>query len=285
MSIEGKLSRFNWSADNWGVNPSATPGTLVTPGASNAWGSITSILSALANEAHALNLRIMGGATTTAAKPQVMEVYYDPAGGTSWTQLLIPAFPMGASALITQAGSGYSFLFPIRIPAGASVGVRIKGANATAGTVSVSAKVYGKPSSPENAMVGSYAEVVGTITNALGVTFTPGNAADGSWVDLGATVKDLWWWQIAYQINGSTITAEYTYIDIAFGDASNKHVIARIMHAGTTGESCGTPMEDNMSGQWECYQPVKAGDHIYIRGRCLNAPDTGYNGAAIGVGG
>jgi hypothetical protein len=149
----------------------------------------------------------------------------------------------------------------------------------------VALKVYGKPTHPEGIPVGSYAEVVGTVTNSQAPSFTPGNAADGAWVDLGATVKDLWWWQIAYQIANTTITAEYTYIEIAFGDGTSKHVIARLMHGGTTGETIGTPMEDNMAGLWECYQPVPAGTHIYIRGRANNAPDTGYQGVAVGIGG
>ena len=39
---------------------------------------------------------------------------------------------------------------------------------------------------------------------------TPGNAADGTWTSLGTTSRDLWWWQVGYQIDNTVVTAEYT---------------------------------------------------------------------------
>ena len=281
MSLSGKLSRTNWYVDNWGTNPSSVPGTSVTPGASDSWGSWTTLLSALANQAYCLQIDIRDGNTSGEAKPQVMEIGADPNGGTSFTAIAGP-FPMGASGGLNGVG-GHHFVLPIRIPSGASIGCRIKGSHATAGTVGIMAKASGKPSGPHNIPVGAYMEVVGTITNSVGVSFTPGNAADGSWVDLGATSKHLWWWQIAYQINNVPITAEQTYIAISHGDASNKEIICRLMHMGTTAEAVGGPLRD--LSPWAFYCPVPAGEHIYIWARCVNAPDTGYNGAAIGVGG
>jgi hypothetical protein len=286
MPLPGSITRFNWTADNWSATPSANVATqAVTPGGGGStWGSWVNLLGALANDAYAINVRVLNGATSAANNSCVMELGIDPAGGSSYTAI-IPAHPIGGPSSITQTGSGLSFLFPIFIPAGATVGARMKALAASPGARRVAVRVYGKPTHPENVPYGTYAEVVGTITNTQAPVFTPGNAADGSWVDLGATVKDLWWWQIAYQIANATITAEYTYIDIAHGDASNKHPIARLMHGGTTGETIGTPLEDNMAGLWECYCPVSAGTHIYIRGCCNNAPDTGYQGVAIGIGG
>jgi len=162
MSLSGKLSHTNWYVDNWGTNPSNAPGTSVTPGTSDAWGSWTTLLSALVNEACCLQVDVRDGNIGGQAKPQVMEVGADPAGGTSFTAI-VGAFPMGASGGLNGVG-GHHFVLPICIPSGASVGCRIKGANATAGTVGVMAKANGKPSGPHNVLVGAYAEVVGTIT-------------------------------------------------------------------------------------------------------------------------
>ncbi len=286
MSLFPKgLSRYSFTFDNFGANPSSTPGTSVTPGATNAEGSYTQIATSgnIAADIYGVYLRVANGSTSTAQKDHLLDLGVDPAGGTSYTAV-ISNIVCGSSADITTPGSGQQFFFPLYIPSAASVAVRIQGSNGTAGTVFVCAKFYGKPSSPEHVPVGAYAETVGTITNSQGVSFTPGNAADGTWASLGTTVKDLWWWQIGYQVSNATITAERTYIDIAHGDGTNKHVIMRTLHAGGAAETCGSVINANLN-MFDCYCPVLAGTTLYIRGRCENAPDTGYNGVAIGIGG
>ncbi len=278
------LSAYNFRFDNWGTNPSATPGTSVTPGASNAEGSWTQIASSanIAQDCYWLYLQVSGGATSAAAKPQLLDIGVDPAGGTSYTAV-ISNLAVGASPLLTAAGLR-PFVFPLFIKAGSSVAVRVQGANATAGTVRAIARFYGQPSNPAAVPTGMFSQTFGTITNSNGASFTPGNAADGSWVDLGAVTLPLWWFQLGYQIDNGTITAEYTYVEVAFGDASNKHTILKTMHGGTTGETCGLAVVPCL-GLYEAYRPVPAGANIYVRGRCNNAPDTGYNATVIGIGG
>lgn len=273
-----------WSYNNFGTNPSATPGTSVTPGASNVEGSWTQIASGanIAQDVVAFMINVKNGATASAAKNHLLDIGVDEAGGTSYTAV-ISNIVCGASGT-GLAMPGHFFLFPLRIKAGSSVAVRIQGSNATAGTVRVAAEFYGQNSNPLLLPVGTIAETIGTITNSNGVSFTPGNAADGSWVDLGATTNPLWWWQIAYQVDNATITAEYTYIDLAWGDGTNKHIIKRIMHGGDTSERIGDLFANDLN-VYNCFAPVPAGTHLYIRGRCLNAPDTGYNAVAIGIGG
>lgn len=270
--------------DNWGTNPSATPGTSIVPGASNAEGSWTAIASSgnISEDIYGFYIQVFGGATAANAKNHLLDIGVDPAGGTSYVAI-ISNLVCGASPALTVAGAR-EFFFPMFIKAGSAVAVRIQGSNATAGTVRVCAQFYGKPSAGHLLPVGSYSETIGTITNSNGVSFTPGNAADGSWVDLGVTAKPLWWWQLGYQIDNGTITAEYTYIELAFGDASNKHTIFKTMHGGTTGETCGLATQTPMLSL-AAYCPVKAGEHLYVRGRCNNAPDTGYNAVAVGIGG
>jgi hypothetical protein len=280
------LSRFAWTFDNFGANPGATPGTSVTPGISNAEGSWTQLATS-ANVAHnvfGLFLRISDNAASspTTGKNFLLDLGVDPAGGTSYTSI-INNIVCGSAGPITATG-GHSFFFPIFITAGSTIAARIQGSHGTATASRVGIKLYGQPSAPWNMPVGSYAETIGTITNSNGVSFTPGNAADGSWASLGTTTKNLWWWQIGYQIDNGTITAEYTYIELAYGDGSNKVIICEKMHQGTTSEQSGTVLNTNILAH-EAYCPVPAGSTMYIRGRCLNAPDTGYNAVAIGIGG
>lgn len=285
MLLPQKLSRHSFVYDNFGANPGVIPGIDVTPGISDAEGSWTQIASSanIAQDIYGFFLWIFRNsvATPTTGKNFLLDVGVDPAGGTSYTAV-ISNIVCGSAGPITAAG-GHQFLFPLFIKAGSSVAVRIQGSHGTATASRVAARFFGQPSGQERMPVGGVAETIGAITGSLGVSFTPGNAADGSWVLLGATTNPLWWWQVAYQVNNGVITAEYTYIEIAFGDASNKHVIMRRMHQGTTNEQIGSLLNGNMN-IFEAFCPVPAGTNIYIRGRCVDAPDTGYNGVAIGIG-
>lgn len=278
------MSSFSFSYDNWGANPSATPGTSIVPGASNVEGSWTQVASGsnIAQDVFGFYLQIIAGATSATQKSHLFDIGVDPAGGTSYVPI-ISNLVAGCSPALTAAGAR-EFFFPFFIKAGSSVAIRVQGVAATAGTVRAAIRFYGKPSLPWAVPVGTFSETIGTITNSSGVSFTPGNAADGSWVDLGATTRNLWWWQLGYQIDNATITAEYTYIELAFGDATNKHSMFKVMHGGTTAETCGLACQTNLLA-FAAYNPVAAGQHIYVRGRCNNAPDTGYNAVAVGIGG
>lgn len=279
-----RLPSFAFTYDNWGANPGSAIGTSVVPGASNAEGGWTQIASGanIAEDCYWLYIQIHSGSTSAATKNHLLDIGIDYAGGTSYTAFL-ENLQVGASPSLAQAGAR-EFIFPIFIPAGTSVAVRIQGSNATAGTVRVVARFYGRPSNPEMVPRGAFAQTFGTVTNSNGQSFTPGNAADGAWVDLGAVTEPLWWFQMGYGVDNTTITAEYTYIEVAWGDASNKHTMFKVMHGGTTAETAGLAAQTQML-QCAAYNPVPAGVNIYIRGRCNNAPDTGYHATVVGIGG
>lgn len=246
-------------------------------------GSWTQLATALSNEAIGFYIQVHAGATSAAAKPQLMDIGIDPAGGTTYTAI-ISDMQIGASPAITAAGAREHY-FPLRIPAGATVAARIRGANATAGTVRIAIRFYGRASNGLALPCGAYSQTLGADTaTSLGTAITPGNASDGGWADLGATTRDMWWWQLGYVVNNATVTAEYTYLEVAYGDASNKTSIFSVMHGGTTSETCGLAAQTQLL--WPvAYRPVAAGDHIYVRGRCNNSPDTGYSVTVTGVGG
>lgn len=284
MLFSGPMSAFNFTYDNWGANPGTTTGTSVIPGASNAEGSWTQIASSanIAQDCYWVYLQIHAGGTSTAAKNQLLDFGVDPAGGTSYTAFF-ENFQIGSTPSLAQVGVR-EHIFPIFIKAGSSVAVRIQGSNATAGTVRVAARFYGQPTNPLAVPVGAFAQTFGTITNSSGQSFTPGNAADGSWVDLGSVTKPLWWFQMGYGIDNGTITAEQTYIEVAWGDVTNKHSMFKVMHAGTTAETAGFLTQTHLLA-CSAYNPVPAGANIYLRGRCVNAPDTGYHATVLGIGG
>lgn len=285
MLLVPGLSSFLWTYSNEPANPvTSSIGTSVTPGASNAEGTYTQIASAanIAHDVYWIYLNVNNGSSTGNARNHLLDLGVDNAGGTSYTTVMSDLV-CGDSGTGSSIMGGHHFFFPLFIKAGSTVAVRVQGSTATAGTVRVLAKFYGYPSKPSTMPTAFYSETVGAITNSNGVSFTPGNIADGTWTSLGTTVKPLWWWQLGYQIDNGTVTAETTYIDLAVGDGTNFHQIKRLQHLGTTAEVVGSVRLSNLM-HTECYCPVPAGATMYVRGRCGDAPDTGYNAVAVGFG-
>jgi len=274
---------FSFKTDNYGSNPAATFGTQITHGTSNGEGTYAQVIaaSALTQDISAIMLQIHTQ-SGTGARTLLVDIGVDPAGGTAW-QTVVANLVCGQCPAVTATGGGHRFLFPLQVKAGSAIAVRGQSATVTSGTFYAAMRVYGQPSAPHVMPTGMYSETIGAITNSGGVSFTPGNAGDGSWASLGTTTRDLWWWQICYQVDNGTVTAEYTYVDIAFGDANNKQIINRILHGGTTAETSSDFLGSNLNA-FAAYCPVPAGSTIYIRGRCNNSPDTGYNGVAVGIG-
>lgn len=283
MLFTPSLSEFVHVFDNWDTNPTVNLGTTITPGVSNAEGSWTQVATSgnISADVYGISLNVNGGFTSANAKNHLLDIGVDPAGGSSYTEV-ISNIVCGASS----TSGGYHFFFPFFIKSGSSVAVRVQGSNATAGTISAALRFYGKNSRPETFPVGTFSETIGTtnLASSLGISFTPGNAADGAWASLGTTAKKMWWWQLCFQIDNGTITAEQTYIDLAWGDGSNKQLMMRVMHNATTSEDVRNDKPYNLV--WcEAYHPLPGGTELWVRGRCLNAPDTGYNAVAIGIGG
>lgn len=270
--------------DNWGANPSATIGTSITPGVSNTKGVWAEVAapSDLSRDTYGFYLQIHTGATSAAIKNHIFDIGVDDAGGFAYTPI-ISNLLCGASPSLTQSGAR-EYFFPFFIKSSSSVAIRCQGSNATAGTVRAAIRFYGHRYAPETFPVGTFSETLGIDTaTTLGAAFTPGNAADGTWATIGTTTKPLWWFQLGYGINNATITAEYTYIEVAYGDASNKIPMFKVMHGGTTAETCGLAAQTSML-TFAAFNEVPAGSTIYVRGRCNNAPDTGYHASVVGIG-
>jgi len=283
MLLPGSLPYYGFTYNNWGANPAATPGATFTPGTSNGEGTYAALVTAasVTQDCYWMALRISDWAST-GDRSALMDIGVDPAGGTSYTTVIdnVVCGNMPTVAVLP----GKRFLFPLFVKSGSQIAIRFQVANATANTIRAQVKLYGQPSRPEAFPVGMFSETIGTITNSGGQSFTPGNAGDGGWQSLGTTAKAMWWWQLCTQVTNATVTAEYCYVDLAYGDASNKHIITRQMLGGTTAEFSSDIFTHNLSFV-ECYRPVPAGATLYVRGRANNAPDTGYNAVAVGIGG
>jgi hypothetical protein len=280
--IEGTINRFAWKYSNASA-PANPAGTQVTPGASNAEGSWTQIASSanIAQDVCGFRIIVSAGNTSGQAKNHLLDIGVDQAGGTSYTAV-ISNIICGQSS--TNIEGGIVYYFPLGIKAGSSVAVRVQGSNGTAGTLRVAAVFYGQPSNPEAIRVGSFSETIGAITNSNGVSFTPGNSgAEGSWVSLGTTAKDLWWFQLCVQIDNGTTTSLIYHMDLAWGDGSNKNLIIENMRVMLPGTAERVAILGIPPG--ECFAQVPAGATLYVHGACSGTAETGWNAVAVGIGG
>lgn len=279
-----RFSKFAFEFNNWPATPAVTGvGTSVIPGASSAEGAWTEIATAanMAHHCYWLYLWVSAGFTSTASKQHFLDVGIDPAGGTAYTAR-ISDIACGGSNGVNGVGSCHRFRFPLFIQAGSTVAVRIQGSHATAGTVLVACQMLGQPDRPEQVPIGQYSETLGAGAGTLGVSVVPGNAAYGAYAAIGTTTKPTFWWQLGVQLDNAVTAAENLYFEMSYGDATNKHVITNLFFLTTGTEAQGEVFAGNLSER--CYAEVPAGSTIYCRAICNNAPDTGYNVTAIGIG-
>jgi len=293
MLLVPKVNRFAFTYDNWGANFGTSAGTSVVPGASNVYGSWTEVISDanVTTDIWAIEISITGGNTANSDKSQLVDIGYDPAGGTTYVSIFGDTATVGQAATkawvcgnvgtLGTTGPDMVANLPLRIPSGSAIAVRLQGSNATAGTVRVLVKLYGKPSAPDITPRGGIARIIGAVTTSGGVSFTPGNATDGAWTSLGATGSNLWWWQLGVQCSNGTQTALYYYFDLAYGDGSNYHLIHRQARFTNTSETSRLGTSSHYS---EAFCHVPSGATLYVRGRCSAAPTSGWNANVIGIG-
>lgn len=219
---------FNWAASNFSARPAATIGTAITPG-NNTKGSWAQMLSAISNDAWALDVVFNGGDVSAAIRETIVDIGYDPAGGTSYTTLVPNLLCSCANKMINSSGLGglgYSYYFPLRIPSGSTVAARASVNNATVGTINAWIRVYGHPTRPELCKVGSYCTAVGAVTGtSTGTAVTAGTTNEGTWTSLGTPTKSHWWWQLGYGAATTGMGARLELGDLAAGDSSNKRTI------------------------------------------------------------
>ncbi len=260
------------------TRPSGTIGTSITPG-NNTYGSYAQILSAsdVANDLVGLWLMFHTGSTAAAARDIIATIGVDPAGGTSYTDV-IPHLLISCADAFSNAGT--QFFFPLRIKAGSTVACKGSVNNATVGTFRVLAQGFGRPRNEIECRAGTRVEAVGVVTaSSAGTAVTPGTTSEGSWTDLGALTNDAWWFQCAMGINNSAMAFLQYFMDLSVGDASNKQILQQdILVRATGSETLGMP-----------YQPspnqviAKAGEHLYGRIQCSGTADSGISMAAYAL--
>jgi hypothetical protein len=122
-----------------------TSSTTVTTGTANADGAVVTLLSALARDLHHLVVSIGTIQTSTLDNSALADIMIDPAGGTSWSSLVDDLLCGWATAPTGTADNDVVYQFPLWIPAGASIGMRIRKAGGTASSATVRIYGFGDP--------------------------------------------------------------------------------------------------------------------------------------------
>ncbi len=170
-------------------------GVAITAGTSSADGAPVTLLPSLSHDCEYLWLGLSGIGNSGGANAALMDVLVDPAGGTDWSELISDLL-VGFSGNVTYNSNGQGipveYHFPVWIPAGASVGARIRMANASAPTgTRVMAVAAGGNRNPASWWCGQKVETVGDMVpgSSLGQIVTPGaSGAYSDWVDLGSPI-------------------------------------------------------------------------------------------------
>jgi len=276
----GPLSEFLDFVNNFGSSPSSTPGTSVAASTSaNTKGSWTAVLSALASKGYGIYVRLSDAASSSEDRQHLVDIGVDPAGGTSYS-VVIPDLNGGNVPAI--ANGCVEYYFPIEIPAGATVAARTQHQAAAARTIRVGVQVDLRPTVPWAWPSGAIVERIGAVTNSRGVSFTPGNATDGSWVSLGTLTYATRWVQLGYALSASVANAERTYVDLGAGPTGSQRVLMRGIYAGQSGPITMHRMAHNLLWSRACVR-LPAGTELWVRGHCENAPDTTYNALAYAL--
>lgn len=276
------LSAYAWRYSNAPANPADNANTGYTNTAGiGAYGSWSQVISAanMANDASWIRLIPLSAFGNNSNRAVLVEIGVDPAGGTSYTSLGAEMLTGGRGS--TSGYNGDGFLLPVRIRAGSSVAVRSY--SSPGYTWSPRVTVYGVPSRPELVPVGSIFRQIGTTTPPAGQSITPGSSGSySSWVDLGATADRLWWWQLGVASTATTLGTLQYYFELAFGDATNKHLLQRqYLVADTNERQCDISAANiNLMN----FRPVPAGANIYVRATCSGTPSSGWTVLANGVG-
>lgn len=204
-----------------GTRPAAAWGTSITPG-NNTYGSYTQVLTATSDETYLCRILINSFGVSATAKDALVTIGIDPAGGTSYTDLIVD---LAAACAATLFGP-LTYEFPLRIPAGATVAAKATVNNATVGTGRVAVQLFGRPSRPELVKAGTFVQTFGsTPASSAGTAITPGTTAEGAWTQVGAALTaPLWHWEVGLGVNNAAMASTIHHVDVGIGDASNKKI-------------------------------------------------------------
>ncbi len=173
---------FAHASDNLGplTHDGATGfGAPVPVGVSNADGAETAIMPALGHDCEYLLLAVCGATGSGQAMAALMDLLVDPSGGTSWSVLISDLLAGGGGSAAFNSGPAAPVVYhvPLWMPAGATLGCRIRRQSASAATARVQVLAMGGNRNPASWWCGQKVESIATFDAGIsaGQVHTPGN--------------------------------------------------------------------------------------------------------------
>lgn len=265
-----------------GTRPAAAWGTSVTPG-NNTYGSYAQLLAgaSVTDECQEIEIEVGTVGINTAARDGIVTIGFDRAGGSSYTDEIVDllAGPAGGH-FASGLNNSVFFRFPLRVPAGCSVGAKASVNSATVTAIRVACVLRGRPTHPELIFVGQKVTTFGsTPASSSGTVIVPGTAAEGTWTPVGAALTEvIRYWEFGYGVNSATMTANCIAVDVALGDVSNKR---NVITNGLVFTQATEGLQKFAAGR---HAVGAIGDLVYARAQIgPNAADTNNSIAIYGV--
>ena len=268
---------FSYSADNWSAaTPSATPGTVLpqVTAVDTMTADTACIATPLAQDCYWIEIEAWGTFVATTDTSALMDILYDPAGGTTW-QILIPKLIVGFRG--TQS-SPATYCFPLYIPKGSSLGARWQCITDTTVTPGVAITLYGGPSRP-GFWFGTAVTACGTnTTGSEGTTLDPGSTGTyGAWTSVGGTTNPAFRF-LTCGMQGTTNahTADVYHVQYGFGDT-------KIPGAQIRGAYITTEVVQQLINPRGVYADIPAGTQLQARATGSDATSEDCSVAIYGV--
>ena len=255
----------NWAyyTDNMPSTPSASQfGTTVTAGANDTMGTAVTCISALSHDCEYMQIFPGGYASSTNAGETIMDILFDPAGGTSWTTLISGLLVGHTRSRSTSTPSPLCYDFPIWLPSGTSIGAQAQTHLTTTDAGEVIISVRGGNRNPASWWCGQGVETIGVDrTSSQGTLITPGNSgAFSSWTSLGSptvTTRTAGAVQFAGQGNSNNTSARAFRLE--FGADSN--IIGPPLNVFTNSTEDGWNMNSGL-----IFKQIESGEQLQVRG-------------------
>jgi len=273
---------FRWQLHSHGsTRPALAYGTTVTAsGTTNTKGSWANVVTTpTAHDSYLVVINVNGLALSATSRQALLDIGIDEAGGTSYTVKINDLYVTNAGPYTVNGGIWY--VFPLRIPAGSTIGARVQCTIASV-TCAVNIQLFGLPAHPEMIRVGSRVETIGAVTaSSSGTAITPGSTSEGAWTSMGSLSNDAWWWQVGFGQNDGSTSAAGIHFDVSAGDASNKKfLLENLLFINTAAEQQG-----NLPTSFGCVANAKTSDTIYVRAQTSASNDTSPSTIIYALGG
>lgn len=257
------------------TRPAAVPGTSITTG-TGVYGTYVQLFSGatVTSDVWGIWICINGTALSTVSRVCNVKIGVDPAGGTSYTDVIVDLIAWSVAAV--NACGGTYYYFPLRIKAGSSIAASALGIGAN--TVAVAAVLYCNPKDPSKCWAGSKVDTFGPL-----MAITSGTTSDGAYAAVGSAVThDYGYLESGLGVDDATATNAAVYsLDVAVGDASNKRLVVSdqlFRYVSAAEQFGGSPVPS-----FARYRSIPSGSIVYARVQCSTTPDSNITCYCYGV--